>query len=221
MLINVHTIHLMAVSLIPLGVYLLVLGFINVSGWPLVVRGAWDTFWLAAAVSGLLVTGVISLFFEATPLYRFYRLYPWLPWATYAALAVLWVMRDRNRIILYCVAPVEVERLLEKAASLLGQELRRSANGNVLALHPSEVALTVRAFDALECATVIVSDPEAVKPLHRALRKAVREVVGGIPRPRWSLPGVVFTFAGTVLVAYPTVWLIAINANLLLRLLPE
>ncbi len=221
MLITVHTINLMAVSLIPLGAYLLLLGFINVAGRTVVLPGSLDTALLAGAISGLLVTGIISLLFEATPLYRFYRLAPWTPWAAYLLAAVAWILHDSNRIVLYCVREKDLERAIWRVAEELGQTVRRAGTDLEFVLHPSEVTLCVHFFETLEAATVRISAPDALATIRRRLARALREQVPASSGPRWSLPGLVFTFAGTVLVAYPTVWLVAINTQLILRLLPQ
>lgn len=208
MLVAIDTIQLLVVSLVPLGLYLILLGFINVLGRPLVLSGRTDAFLLAVAVSGLLVTGTVELVLEVTPLYRLYSRFPLVPWLLYAVLAAAWIASSSGHLVVYCTREHELLRALERAAAALGQSLRQGAGRTTYVFHPSELALDVRPFDALDAATVYLSDPAAAKTILCELRAAYREQWDASRSPNWSLAAILFTFAGSVLVAYPAAWLL-------------
>ncbi len=208
MLITFDTLQLLVVSLIPLGVYLILLGLVNVLGRPVVLTGRVDSLLLSLAISGLMVTGSISLLVEATPLYRLYTEHPSLPWLLYLLLAAAWVYRSGNYVVVYCTSPQALEEAIRLAAGGMGQQLRPAAGKGKLVLHPAELLVELRPFEALDAATVYVSDRSAVGLLACELRRAYRQLWQLGYRAHWSLAAVLFTVAGSILVAYPTAWLL-------------
>ncbi len=208
MLITLDMLHLLVVSLIPLGVYLIVLGLINVLGRPLVLPGRVDALLLAVAVSGLVVTGGVGLVVEATPLYGLYTRYPALPWLVYVVLAIVWVARSGHFVVVYCTRPEELVEAVKLAAAAMGQQARPASGRGQVVFHPSELLLDLRPFEALDAATVYLSDRRAVAVLTCELRRAYRELWRLRRAPNWSLAALLFTLAGSILIAYPTAWLL-------------
>jgi hypothetical protein len=134
--------------LLPLAVYLVLLGAVNRRPHPLVVSGVWDCIGLLFATSGFLLLGGPAILSSLHERWRLYWLLgqapgpggegPWPLWMVLSALYFLLVLlgsawalhRRRHLTAIYNVEPVAVEQTLAEVCARLG--LRPVRSGNLL-----------------------------------------------------------------------------------------
>jgi uncharacterized membrane protein len=136
----------------PVGIYLLLLGAVNLSRRPLLVSGARDGAALALAVSGLVVVGPIELFAplgaaRAGP-------YVWLLllalYGLCVALALLWL---RPRLVIYNISVDKLRPVLATLVEQLDTDARWA--GDSLVLPGLGVQLYVDSFALFRSASLV------------------------------------------------------------------
>lgn len=106
----------MCIALLPLSMYFLVLGLINISSRPLVINGERDFVALAIGISGFVVAGPMELFMPIGAAIHFGP-YVWLLLlALYGMLVVLLILMRLPRLAIYNVDPVQLREVLSEVA---------------------------------------------------------------------------------------------------------
>ncbi|MEM8680116.1 MAG: hypothetical protein AAGF97_12250 [Planctomycetota bacterium] len=118
------SLHL-CLALVPLVIYLLVLGWLNLRRRGTIVSGFSDALLLGFAVCGLVIVGPMELFF---PEMAAFRMGPWV-WllllGLYALLVVLLGLSQRPRLIFYNIDLDTAQRLTIEAASPIDAEVQQ------------------------------------------------------------------------------------------------
>lgn len=119
-------------AVLPLAVYLLTIGIINLGGRPFLTTGARDGYALGLALAGFCIIGPIELFMPEAAVAQFGP-FVWLLLIAFYFLAVtsviLWM---RPRIVIYNIALEELRPVLGKLVSELDPEHRWAGNSVVL-----------------------------------------------------------------------------------------
>jgi hypothetical protein len=188
----------LALALGPLGVYLLVLGQINLRRRPVVVSGAFDFALLAFGVVGLVIVGPIELFLPETAAAAFGS-YVWLVLlAMYGLGVTMLVLLGRPRLVVYNATVDELRPVLADVALELDAEARWA--GDTLVLPQLGVQLHLEPFAAMRNVSAVAAGPrQNLAGWHRlqsALADAVRQL--GVRRnPR----GYSLVFFGVLMLA--------------------
>jgi hypothetical protein len=144
-MLNVDALH-MSIAMGPLAVYLLLLGFINLSTRPFVTTGARDIGALGLAISGLILAGPMELFLPEAATHRFGG-YVWLLLVAFYGLCLtLLVLLLRPRLVIYNVNPDQLRAVLAEVVTQLDADARWA--GDSLALPKLGVQLHVELFGA-------------------------------------------------------------------------
>ncbi|MFM8284488.1 MAG: hypothetical protein ACKOCW_13130 [Planctomycetaceae bacterium] len=178
-------------ALVPLGAYLLLLGWLHLRGRPAVVSGALDAILLALGLSGLVLVGPLALVRPAA------GASPWSWPILLLALClsvVLAVLVSRPRLVVYNVTPEQVRPLVAEVASGLDGGVRWA--GDTAALPSRGLQVHIDGDGALRCVSVVAvggrPSVEGWGEFGRRLRRALRRF-----RVRRNLWGFVPAAGGT------------------------
>lgn len=166
-----------ALALGPLGIYLLLLGAINLSSRPLVVTGARELVALSLAMSGLVLVGPMQLFMPQGAASQFGA----LVWALLACLYVLTVMLlvlvSRPRLVVYNISFDELRPVLDEVAQRLDHDAHWA--GRALSMPQLRVHLVIDNFAPLHnvalVSTTVMQSNTGWQRLHGALAERLRE----------------------------------------------
>ena len=110
------------IAVVPLSVYLLMMGLLNLRRHPFVTTGARDAATLGIGVVGFVIAGPMELFFPEGAASQF-GAWVWLSLIVFYGLCVsLVVLLMRPRLVVYNVALEELRPILSKIAMELAQE---------------------------------------------------------------------------------------------------
>lgn len=161
----------------PLGIYLVMLGLINVSRRPLVITGTRETLSLGLALMGLVVIGPMQLFMPQQAAMRFGEFVWLLLLGFYLLSLTMIILLSRPRLIIYNIAADDLDAALDAAAQRIDAETVRA--GKALYLPLARVHLHVEPFPPLgNVALVATGDEQSLsgwRRLEHSLRQAVRE----------------------------------------------
>ncbi len=116
----------------PMGVYLLLIGLINLRRRPFVTTGARDAAAIGIAISGLMIAGPMELFFPESAAGRFGS-YVWLLLIAFYGLCVsLIVLLMRPRIVVYNLSPQRLRPILADIATRLDGKARWAGDSLLL-----------------------------------------------------------------------------------------
>lgn len=116
----------------PMGVYLLLIGLINLRRRPFVTTGARDAAAIGIAISGLMIAGPMELFFPESAAGRFGS-YVWLLLIAFYGLCVsLIVLLMRPRIVVYNLSPQRLRPILADVAIRLDPKARWAGESLIL-----------------------------------------------------------------------------------------
>lgn len=197
------SLHL-AIAFVPLAVYLLVIGLINLAPRPFVTTGSRDHLALALGVAGLIIAGPMELFLPERAAQTFGP-YVWvLMVILYLLTCVLIVLVGRPRLVIYNVTATELKPILERTIQSIDPQA--SWADETYVLPQAYVQLHVDAFPALRNVTLnsIGSRQswQSWRRLEAALSEALR-VERGISNPY----GFTLVTAGALLLGISTYWL--------------
>jgi hypothetical protein len=137
----------LCIALGPLGVYLLLLGIINLMPRPFLTNGARDTAALGIALSGCVVAGPMELFMpEAAAATLGYLVWPMLL-GLYALSVTLLILVARPRMVIYNVTPERLRPVLAELVSELDDEARWA--GDTVAMPKLHVQLSIETQAAM------------------------------------------------------------------------
>src|SRR6185369_13654068 len=122
----------LTVALVPLGLYLLFIGAINLRRRPTLVSGTLDIVLLALAVFGMIIVGPLNLFMPAAAAMRF-GLSVWaLLIAFYILCIVLYLLLARPRLVVFNISRDQLRSLAEQVAHRLDPEVRLAGDAMYL-----------------------------------------------------------------------------------------
>jgi hypothetical protein len=195
------TIPLWAV-LLPPGVYLLVVGLLNLRRRPVAIAGGWDLALLAAAVAGPAIAGPLDILQPAG------TTWPWrlvVPLVCFTFLTALVLLATRPRLVVYNISLDQLRPVVAEIASRLDPTARWA--GETVALPGRGVQVHLDGRGALRSMSLVAvgakTSPEGWADVTRRVRHAIRKV-SVRPNP-WAA---VFLGTGAVLVT-AAVWLAA------------
>ncbi len=167
------------VTLVPLSVYLIAMGFRGLRRHPVVESGGRDFLWLGLSLSGFAAMGPLELFLPETAAFQFG---PWvwlLMLILYVLLVVLWSMALRPSLIVHNVRIEELRPLLAEVSRQLDADARWGADTLVmprlkvrLHLEPAPASRSVQI-----ASTGSEQDHANWKRLAEALRSRLRDRV--------------------------------------------
>lgn len=211
---NVDALHL-SIALGPLAVYLLLLGFVNVSTRPFVTTGARDIGALGLAIAGLIVAGPMELFLPEAATSR-YGGYVWmLLVAFYGLCLTLLVLLLRPRLVIYNVNPDQLRAVLAEVVAELDSDARWA--GDSLVLPKLGVQLHVELSRGMRNVQLVAAGHRqnyvGWKRLEIALAKVLRQTTAS-PNPA----GFGMLAAGVLLICLLTYFMVSDPATVVQRL---
>jgi hypothetical protein len=194
----------LAIAVGPLAFYLLLLGLVNISRRPWIVTGAWDSAALGAAISGLIVVGLIKLFVPEQAMAR--GPFAWvLVLALYVLTVTLIALLLRPRLVIYHITLEQLRPVLGETAAALDKEARWA--GASLAMPHLGVSLYVEPSPAMRNVQLIATGPRqnyaGWRHLERALRSGLTQTTVA-PNP-FGASLILFSAAMFALAAYQTI----------------
>ena len=162
----------------PLGVYLLVLGAINLMGSPLVTTGARDMGALGIGLSGFILAGPMELFLPEAAVNRFGPFVWILILALYMMCLTLLVLVIRPRLVIYNITLNQLRSVLAELAGRIDTEARWA--GDSLVLPQLGVQLHLDYFRAMRNISLVSSGPrqhlEGWRRLETSLVSELRKI---------------------------------------------
>jgi hypothetical protein len=138
-------------ALVPMAVYLLVLGALHLRRRPYVQTGFADTMLLGMALSGMVLVGPLDLFIPETAAYRFGWFFRVLLVALYVLILLLVAISRRPRMVIYNVrfrdlrpAIEEVVSALDSSAHWSGRSAYLPASGVDFFIDPEPPSRTIQ-----------------------------------------------------------------------------
>lgn len=175
------TLHF-SIAMLPLAMYLLMLGIINLSQRPFVTSGVRDVFALSIGVSGFVIAGPMELFLPEPAAARFGAVVWLLLLCFYGLCVTLIVLLMRPRLVIYNISNEQFRPVLANVVAELDKEARWA--GESLVMPNLGVQLHVEPFRAMANLQLIASGPRqnytGWRKLELALAEELRDVrVGG------------------------------------------
>jgi hypothetical protein len=167
----------LCIALGPLGVYLLLLGMLNLASRPFLTSGSRDTAALGLAISGFVVAGPMELFLPEAAAFLFGG-YVWLLLlALYVMGLALVVLLIRPRLVIYNITGDQLRPILATAVAELDSTARWA--GESLVLPQLGVQLHLEPFAAMRNIQLVASGPrqdyQGWRRLEQTLVVALRE----------------------------------------------
>jgi uncharacterized membrane protein len=189
-------------ALVPLGCYLVVLGWLHLRRRPAPVSGGIDLAALAAAVSGFVLAGPLALLQPAVGT---------AAWATLMMLGALvlivagGLLATRPRLVIYNVTVEQLRPLLAEVVGQLDGSARWAGESVVLPAQGLQVLMDGRGI--ARCVSLVAvgtrGSPEAWAEFARRVRRGARNL-----RVRRNLWGGMFLAAGLTCLAAASAWAI-------------
>lgn len=189
----------------PMGVYLLLIGLINLRRRPFVTTGARDAAAIGIAISGLVIAGPMELFFPESAAGRFGS-YVWLLLIAFYGLCVsLIVLLMRPRIIVYNFSPQRLRPILADIAIRHDPKARWS--GDSLHLPSLDVQLHLEGNAWMSNSQLVsVGDKQRFEGW-RIIEKELREQLATM-RSETVVFGVALVSAAIALASFSIIWMI-------------
>jgi hypothetical protein len=173
------SLHL-AIALGPLAVYLMLLGFVNVSARPFVTNGARDAAALGVGIGGLVIAGPMELFLPEATAFRFGALVWVVLLVFYGLCLTLFVLLMRPRLVVYNIGRDEIRPLLANLVADLDRDARWA--GESLTMPKLGVQLCVETFAPMRIVQLVSAGPrqsyEGWRKLESVLAESLKEARG-------------------------------------------
>ena len=194
------------VALLPLAVYLVAIGMVNLATRPRVVSGSLDLYSLGFGLTGLMLIGPLRLFL---PTATVFRLGAWV-WplllVAYLLFLTLTVLLSRPRLVIYNLGPETVRALLQEIFAALDSESRWA--GDAVSLPNLGVELYIESVGTLRnvqlIATRVSQNLDGWAVLQTRLQQRLRQLP-----PERNRYGLTLIFSGLLLVASCATWVVA------------
>lgn len=172
----------LCLALGPVGIYLLLLGAVNLARRPLMVTGTRDAAALGLAFAGMIIVGPVQLFFPHSAAARFGP-YVWiLLIAFYALCIVLVLLLLRPRLIIYNLTLDQFRPMLADLVPRLDRDARWA--GETLSLPGLGVQLHVDQLPLMRNLSLVSVGAEQNPAGWRKLEQAVNEALAEAVVPR-------------------------------------
>lgn len=173
-----------SIAMLPLAMYLLLLGIINLSSRPFITSGVRDVFALGIALSGFVIAGPMELFLPESAAARFGPMVWLLLICFYGLCLTLIVLLTRPRLVIYNISNEQFRPLLANVVAELDKDARWA--GESLVMPNLGVQLYVEPFRMMQNLQLIASGPRqnysGWRKLELAVNKELRDFrVGGNP----------------------------------------
>ncbi len=127
----------LAIACVPLALYLVRLGMLNLRRRPAVVSGALDAAWLAFGITGLVIIGPLNLFLPDAATQRFGP-YVWLLVLGFYSLSVmLYLLVARPRLVVFNIQPEKLRGVLDEVIHRLDSQAQVAGD----AIHAPQLAV--------------------------------------------------------------------------------
>jgi hypothetical protein len=184
------------IAALPLAMYLVLLGLVNLRRRPYVLTGAREAMLVGLALCGLAIIGPMELFFPQQAANQFGP-YIWLLLIVFYLLVVmLWILIARPRLVIYNISSAQLRAVLSEVANKLDPEARWA--GDALALPRLNVQLYVDTFDVMRNVSLVSTGADQNLTNWRRLEGALRSTLREVAVPR-SPRGYSFLSIGTLL----------------------
>lgn len=191
----------LCIALGPLAVYLVLLGFLNLSRRPFLTTGGRDVASLAIAVSGLTIVGPMELFFPEAAAVRL-GMWAWPLLLTLYGFCVLFlVLFLRPRLVIYNTSVEQLRPILAELVPELDEGARWA--GDTLFLPKLGVQLHILPFLATRNAQLVASGPRQHYAGWRRLELALAATLRTTRCPRNPF-GVSLIFFGLLMIGIVT-----------------
>ena len=208
----------LAIACVPLALYLVRLGTLNLRRRPAVVSGALDAAWLAFGITGLVMIGPLNLFLPDAATQRFGP-YVWLLVLGFYSLSVtLYLLVARPRLVVFNIQPEKLRSVLDEVIHRLDSQAQVAGD----AIHAPQLAVQLHldvAPTMRNISLVATGDQQSQSGwtrLARELKKSLREVEM-LPNPR----GFTFLTVGILLAGWPIVQLLQTPSNIVAQQLRD
>lgn len=168
-----------SVAIIPVAIYLLLLGALNLRKRPFVTSGARDCAALAIGMVGLMIVGPMKLFFPESAASRF-GILVWLMLLIFYGLCVsLTVLLMRSRIVVYNVSAETLRPILTSVARSLDKNSRW--NGDALWMPERRLQLHVEPITWMSLVELTAGGNRQSYEAWRILEKELARELSKIP----------------------------------------
>ena len=194
----------LAIAFVPLSVYLMVLGLINLSARPFLTTGSRDSLALALGLSGMVIAGPMELFLPERAAQTFGPYVWFLMIVLYLLTCVLLVLMGRPRLVIYNISPTDLRPILEQTIKAI--DPTASWADDTYVLPQAFVQLHVEPFPALRNVSLVAIGPRQSWQSWRRLEAALGETLRthrGVANPY----GLTLLMAGGALIGISTYWL--------------
>lgn len=194
-------------AILPLGAYLVMLGFIRLRGQVLVTTGGRDTFALSLAIAGLVAIGPGELFFPAAAGATFGpAVWPVLA-MLYFLLVLLWVLYQRPRLVVYGLGDAALAGPLLRACQTIDPDSWLDDRAGTIAIPGTGLHLRMIRHRGGESVDVESFETDVPPELWRSLLTRLRrEVASETVVP--STQGGVLALLGLTLLGWATLQLV-------------
>ena len=135
-------------ALMPLAIYLIYLGLLNLSCRPRVLLGAIDSSALSIGVSGLVIIGPLQILLPATAMVRFGENI-WYPMVLLYLFGATWsLLLSRPRIVIYGIRPHAFQMSLSSV--LTRNQWSADQNENIVRIHELGIDLEICVFPMMQ-----------------------------------------------------------------------
>ncbi len=142
-----------SLSLIPISVYLLIIGLMNLSRHPFLVNGFRDTLAICVAVSGMIFVGPIAVFFPINAAVQFGSFIWVFLISLYVLIVALILLSQRPRLIVYNMNKQQFRIILANIVDKLDGQTRWA--GDSLFMPNLNIGLHLESFDLLNNISLI------------------------------------------------------------------
>ncbi len=204
----------LAIACIPLGLYLLALGAINLRRRPLIVRGAFDAISLAAAVSGMVIVGPLNLFMPDAAAARFGPSVWTLLVTFYVLCVVLYVLTARPRLVIFNLTRKQLWPVLELVVRRMDGDAKLA--GDAVQLPQLGVQFHLESAAAMRSLSLVATGDLQSHSHWKRLHAELAAALSGLevpPNPR----GFTLLAAGLFLLGWPLVQLLQMSPKAIAR----
>jgi hypothetical protein len=200
----IDTLHL-CIALVPLAMYLLFIGVLNLIARPVVVSGGKDALAVGFAVSGFVIVGPMELFLPTPTAFKLGAFVWLLLVAFYLLSLILVILLMRPRIVIYNVSPEQIRPTLAATIANLDSEARWA--GDCLYLPNMGIQLHIESISLLRNVQLIATGPAQSLEGWSRLEKAVRDTLQNVAGPR-NVYGATLLLSGLLILCGLTVFAI-------------
>lgn len=197
-----HTI----IAIGPLGIYLLVIGMLQLSRRPFLTTGGRDHAALAVGISGLVVAGPLELFMPDAPARQFGGFIWVLLLALYGLGCALAILLSRPRIVIYNICGDDLRPALEAVVERLDPQA--SWAGECLVLPQLNIQLHVETSSTMRIGELIAVGYRQSFQGWRRLERELAAALDESPKQGLTLYGAMLAFVGAGVLMTVAYWVV-------------